>query len=558
MLTCTRPVRCVVPCEHLNKSRFISLMASFPFHFYTPAIWTAAEAGNSDAAFELLLEMQREGCTPTIVSYNGAIAALASCDRPYDAVAMFQEIRSKHRDLNPNFSTFNHLAKAIRKVQIADERLALLWRVYHNMGSEHRRVAVGGRILEALISTYGLLGFVDEALRSFESINGPSDADCLRAVLFACSQSSPPEWEMALSLLHTSDIVDGGQGPAHVEPGALCNTMLACSKADQWEESLQLLRLYGDRNLSIIAVNSLIAACGRGGRADLSVELLNEMVDFGLEPDELSFRNALIACNQAEHMHRRSLLQNNCIGNEEDPSLFAWWECAISLLRQMKERGLTPDMQTLSSAISACESAGEWQRALKILQRAIDEDCELNLFCFNAALAACEKGDAWVEALDIYERLIAQGGDALRPNIVTVSSLVLALDKAGQKELAVSKYEEGIREIFLKSPWYHTKDSATGDAILALDLHTYSAAMAKAAVRSHLESLLARKADRPDSDWIIVVGRGLRSVEAPVLKSTVQSLLEAEYGIKSKVLRENEGRLIVQLEDLRAFVARNA
>ena len=503
--------------------------------------------------------MKREGCTPTIVSYNGAIAALASCEKPYDAVALFQEIRSKHRDLNPDFSTFNHLAKAIRKIQIADERLALLWRVYHKMSPDHRRVAVGGRILEALISTYGLLGYFGEALTVFESVNGPTDADCLRAVLFACSQSSPPEWELALSLLHSSDIVDGGQGPAHVEPGALCNTMLACSKADQWEESLQLLRLYGNRNLSIIAVNSLIASCGRGGRADLSIELLNEIVDFGLEPDELSFRNAVIACNQAEHMHRRSQIQKNDLSGDvqEDLSLFAWWECAISLLRQMKERGLTPDMQTLSSAISACESAGEWQRALKILQRAIDEECELNLFCFNAALAACEKGDAWVEALDIYERLIAQGGDALRPNVVTVSSLVLALDKAGQKELAVSKYDEGIQEKFFKSPWYHTKDSASGDSILALDLHTFSAAMAKAAVRSHLESLLARKSDGPENDWVIVVGKGLRSEEFPVLKSTVQTLLEVEFGIQAKVLRENEGRLIVRSETLRAFVSKN-
>ena len=546
-----------------NAGLFLSLywctyrsLFSFP---KSQAIWTASEAGNSDFALELILEMKREGHIPTIVSYNGVIAALSSCGRPDDAVALFQEIRCEHPNLEPNFSTFYHLSMAIRKVKIAEERLALLWRVYHAMSSDQRRVAVGGRILEALISTYGSLGYVEEALKAFESINGPSDAECLQAVLFACSQSVPPEWEMALSLLHTSDIVEGGEGPAHVEPVALCNAMLACSKADQWEESLQLLRLYGGKNASIVAVNSLIAACGRGGRADLSVELLNEMVDLGLEPDELSFRNAVIACNQAEHVHRRSLLQETTAAdNPEDASSFSWWECSLSLLRQMKERGITPDMQTLSSAISACERAGEWQRALKILQRAMDEDSDLNLFCFNAALAACEKGEAWVEALEIYERLIAEGDDALRPNIVTVSSLVLALDKAGQKELALSKYDEAIRKKFLQSPWHQTKDSSNGESIWALDLHTFSAAMAKAAIRSHIESLLARKSEKMwlNNDWIIVVGKGLRSENSPVLKSTVQTILNAEFGLQSEVMCENEGRLIVRSENLRACISR--
>lgn len=495
---------------------------------------------------------------PTIVSYNGAIAALAFSGNAEAAVALYHEIMSEHPDLSPNFATFHHLAMAIRKVQGAEEKLALLWRVYYKMGSEQRRAAVGGRIIEALISTYGVLGHFEEAMKVYESITGPSDAECLRAILFACSQSHPPEWKTALSLLHSSDIVEGGKGTTLVEPGALCNTMLACSKADQWEESLQLLRLYGDKNASVVAMNSLIAACGRGGRADLSVEMLNKMEDFGLEPDELSFRNAIIACNQAEHVQRRVTLQENQ-SDDNHEGLFGWWECAVSLLRRMKERGLAPDKQTLSSAISACESASEWQLALNILQQAMDEDNDLNLFCFNAALAACEKGGAWVEALEIYERLIAQGGEALRPNIVTISTLVLALDKAGQKEMAVSKYREGIHEKFLMSPWHQTKDSTTGESMWALDLHTFSSAMARAAIRSHLDSLLARTTEKrlPDNDWTIIVGKGLRSEDVPVLKSTVQTLLEIEFGIQWEILRENEGRLIVRKEILQDFVTRN-
>jgi pentatricopeptide repeat protein len=75
------------------------------------------------------------------------------------------------------------------------------------------------------------------------------------------------------------------------------------------------------------------------------------------------------------------------------------WECAVSLLSRMQEHGLSADTQTFSSAISACEVAGQWQRALGILQSMMDVDKEgdaddddndddssvLNQYCFNVS-----------------------------------------------------------------------------------------------------------------------------------------------------------------------------
>ena len=531
------------------------------------AIWTAAQSKDCNSALEILTEMKGHDCAPTIESYNGVIAALSSCGQAEEAVSVFREMKKENPNLMTDFTSFFHLACAIRKIRGDEEKLALLWRVYAKMGSRERQVDVGGRVIEALIAAYGSLGHFDEAMNAFESIKGPSDAECLRAILFACSLANPPEWETALSLLHTSDIVRGGEGPALVEPGALCNAMLACSKADKWEESLQLLRLYGGKRASTCAVNSLIAACGRGGRADMSMEVLYEMEQYGLQPDERSYRNAIIACNQAEHEQRRSN-HRRLNGSEERPLQegFGWWECAISLLRRMKESGLRPDTPTLSSAISSCEAARQWQLALEILQSAMDEEFEdddtsghgLNLYCFNAALAACEKGGAWVEALEIYERMKEQGGQELRPNIVTLSSLILALDNAGQKELAVSMLEEGLQRKFVKSPWRFTADSASGKSIRAIDLHSFCCAMTRAAIRSHMDSLmLLTDSHAPElaEDLTIIVGKGLRSEEDPVLKKTVLSLLETEYGITADIDSQNAGRLLVRSDKLRQFVA---
>jgi pentatricopeptide repeat domain-containing protein 1 len=204
----------------------------------------------------------------------------------------------------------------------------------------------------------------------------------------------------------------------------------------------------------------------------VAVRVLNDMETmFGVAPDERTYRKAIIACNQAEHDKRRR--ERRGLDTKHDEDVLQWWECALSLLRRMKESRLYVDPQTYSSVISACEAAGQWQRALGVLQsmmksknQAADGYSQLNLYCFNAAISACEKGGAWVEALELYYRMKDKGGE-VTPNFVTLSSLLLALDKAGQKELAQSTYEEGIRDGIM-TPWKITRKSSSGQMIRAM------------------------------------------------------------------------------------------
>ncbi len=190
---------------------------------------------------------------------------------------------------------------------------------------------------------------------------------------------------------------------------------------------------------------------------------------YDVRPDTRSYRNAAIACNKAQHDELRFSVSNLPFVTMEERNSYKWWECALSLLRRMREDGLTPDVATFSATISACEAAGEWQRALGVLQMMMDDverdETLLNIYCFNAAISACEKGQAWVEALELYERMLDIGG-AIFPNVVTLNSLLVALEKAGQKELARSKYYEG-RKLKIVNPWRRTK-TANGETIRAM------------------------------------------------------------------------------------------
>ena len=208
-------------------------------------------------------------------------------------------------------------------------------------------------------------------------------------------------------LIHSSDIVNRAYGPGLISRRALSNAVISCSKANQWEESLNLIELYGNEAnqdggvVSVAAMNTVIRASGRSSRPDIAVQLLNDMPGkYRVTPDELSYRLAIIACNQAEHQEMRSRTTPDSHG-------LTWWQCALSLLRRMREDDIKPSLQAYSSAISACEAAGQWQRALGVLQMmpafssllGVDQegaDTEpANLFCLNAAISACEKGGAW-------------------------------------------------------------------------------------------------------------------------------------------------------------------
>lgn len=217
------------------------------------------------------------------------------------------------------------------------------------------------------------------------------------------------------------------------------------------------------------SINSLIAACGRVQRPDLALEVITSMESrYGVHPDSRSYRNAAIACNKAQHDELRLSVPTLSFFTEEK-SIYKWWECALSLLRRMREDALVPDVATFSATISACEAAGEWQRALGVLQMMMDDveqdDRLLNIYCFNAAISACEKGQAWVEALELYEQMLEIGGPIF-PNVVTLNSLLVALENAGQRELARSKYLEACK-LKIVNPWRRTK-SITGETVKAM------------------------------------------------------------------------------------------
>jgi len=534
---------------------------------YSSAIWTAERCGDAKTAIFLLSSMRRNGCTPNAISYDGVLSTLASIGKFEEACSIFRIM--KKDEVRPTVTTFQKLVSGCQNSDCSAEIIVKCFEGILTQLNEHeRRAVMSGPVYTSLIKAYGELNDFDEAFRVFDSIDR-ANAQILSSMLFVCSAVSPVRWQDAIIILHTSDVVAGAVGRGRIEYSALSYAVIACSKVNQWQEGLNLLNIYGAPTagkpmVSVDAVNSVIAAAGRDGSPDEAIRMLNDMRRYGVSPNERTYRSVIVACNQAEHKRSRGIhrFADSSKGDRatrqstppsEDPLDFQWWEAALSLLRRMKEEGLAPDIQTYSSVISACEAGGQWQRALGILRLMTSDDSieNPNKYCYNAAIAACEKGGAWLEAVELYERM----RDQVEPNFITMNSLLIALDKADQKELAESIYQEALEEKIVQ-PWKWTMDDRY-NRILAMDLHKFSIPLAKISMRNVVDSLVsARPVHQMNKKLVIVVGKGKGSEDGiRVLMPEVKNFLSEEYGIKSSVDENNSGRLIVRSEDLVKFVA---
>ena len=434
-------------------------------YVYSAAIWMAEISRDYKTAVQLL----RETPSPNNVCYDGVISVFSQLGMHREALYFYYHMNNLK--LSASRKTYQRLVFAInnsRDRELASSckrKAALLEGVLSHMPKDECTIDIGGAIFLSLIRNYGNTTdsstSYSNARKVFDSIVGAADDKCLEALLRICSLSNDKANE-AIMLLHSSDVVNS---PGLVSGKALSYAVIACAKADQLDDGLTLMKIYGyigsdsqkleQGLLSVKAINSIIGACGRGNRADIAVEILNDMSKkYGVEPNEVSYRLAIVACNQAQHRESR---QSSSDGQE-----LQWWQCSLSLLRRMKEADIEPSLQSISSCVSACEAANMWQRAIGVLDTT--QLSTSNLYCLNAAISACEKGGAWLEALQLYEDVRSMHADenAIKPNFITVNAIIIALDKANQRDLAQSIYDDAVRDNIV-SPWKWRYDESDGE-----------------------------------------------------------------------------------------------
>jgi len=148
----------------------------------------------------------------------------------------------------------------------------------------------------------------------------------------------------------------------------------ASDKVPRWKEALSLLSQCQREpgvNPDLISYTTAMKACARARQENKARELFRAAKDLGMKLDVYFYTTAMDA--SAKGKKRNS------------------WKNALSLLDEMKERGIAPNEVTYGVAVTACGNGGQWQRALELLDQMRSNSLRINTITYNSAIAALSK-----------------------------------------------------------------------------------------------------------------------------------------------------------------------
>ena len=166
-------------------------------------------------------------------------------------------------------------------------------------------------------------------------------------------------------------------------------------------------------------MNTLISACGRAQRWDLSLQILNDSCDLG--PSTYTYNSAIGACERSGQ-----------------------WRWAVELLMRV---GLQADVITYSSAINACNVGSQWLASVQLFQQMSLEGVVPNVVSHSSALNALAIGSSWQGAL---HHLL----DMRAPNLVTYNIVLRSLASG-------ARWQPGAQSFDRRAPWGPAVGAAT-------------------------------------------------------------------------------------------------
>jgi pentatricopeptide repeat domain-containing protein 1 len=155
-----------------------------------------------------------------------------------------------------------------------------------------------------------------------------------------------------------------------------------------------------------------------GSRELAGVEaMLQRMRDKDVARDVVSWTTAIKACQEAGD-----------------------WAMALEFLAHMEEDGVEPNEITYATAIHVLGQAGRWEEAVRLLD-AMEAKGMKNVVAFTSAMAACETAKAYPEGLRIWERMLEAKVKVTMPAIDVVLKIC---ERAGEEEMAARVLEKSM------------------------------------------------------------------------------------------------------------------
>lgn len=327
-----------------------------------------------EQAEKLLLEAQRWGVRPDVVSYSSAIAALAArgeYERVIGLIGAMQE-----EGVEP--TTFSWTA-AIAACERAGE-----WQ-----------------------KALGLFNGLREA-------GGGADLPTWHAAISAAGSSG--KVELAKSLLEEMRAEEG----LNVTLRAYNGVLKACERAADWDAAIDLMVIMKAEGLAPdkVSYTSTVGAAGRAGEWEKALGLWQQMLAEGIDIDSLALHNLLRAVTLAGQSEVALFVFGRALKTAPSVCTSTVFSAALEACAASAQRdralALLQAMSTMRPRVfpspacyhyicAACAADDDWKGALSAVQDMLREDMQPQDRTWQVVLAACRKAGRDEEADQLSE-----------------------------------------------------------------------------------------------------------------------------------------------------------
>ena len=233
---------------------------------------------------------------------------------------------------------------------------------------------------------------------------------------------------------------------------AYSQAILACDKARQWQQAVQLIE--GMQAASRVAPNEFhysgaISACAKCGQHQVAMRLFDGYRKQGIRPNEVVYNATLSACAKGDTARVHQLLDEmRNAGIAPSVKTYAAaigacgsdsWRDGMQLLDRMESDGLRPDSISYNTTIKAVGDAGEWQVALQVLERMKKRNAQRTTVTYTSVICALAEGGQYASA---YKMLSDMRNDGVQPDQVCYNAAMGAAASDHDADKALSLHAE--------------------------------------------------------------------------------------------------------------------
>lgn len=427
---------------------------------YNAAISVCARAGEWRQACQLLNEMEgrdAENCTepildldifnpkPDEVTYGTVMAACERAREWHKVLELSKLMEIERDDLTMDGMSISSALHACQNLGYGRDALIYLDKMkelgkYHNNErnrSNRRRKALKGPddvAYRLTISACARGGMIEEAislLTEMETEMGsPPDVAAYSAAIGGCAEAG--EYIQAFDLL--KKMKQNGVEPNVITYSTVISACAAAiANAEKMKRESQLKDPLFDEEVSesmvqkpmqaalkllehmkkdkneeskpnIVTYNAAIKVCAEGLDVGKAFDLLDDLLERGLEPTIVTYGTLMTACER--------------VGDVAGAS---------KVFREMRANECKPNEIIYGAAISCCRKASEPERSLLLLRKMVEEGLSPNTATFNTVIMAQTESDNMDKASAVFKLLTSEHAKKAKPNRQTYCMLIKAM-----------------------------------------------------------------------------------------------------------------------------------